>query len=416
MSEELLSNSTNEEQTNKKQKVKLKSNLSIKSVKLSLNKIQGQKSAKEICDEWEIDYEPLEYSDKDLNNISTFKNFSQQFRPMINERYPNLSTQKLMSLTATYWREFLDRKVKETNKPDDDQNRMETETNTVTSNSRTRSRRRVPFLSETSDFISTNLLDGPKKSSKKSTRQKKRKRKNDDDELSNDSDVEFEALLAQSQMANEQNQEIPKTKRVKKTVKPQKQIARLNVRQQKPPQTTNSDLQVPFDPNDPESLAQAGYETEHQDFCEVCKQGGEIILCDTCPKAFHLVCLDPELEETPEGDWSCPECIKNGITIQSRLAAAAAKSMEEDNHMEYCRACRDGGELLCCDRCPSSYHMACLIPPMKIIPQDEWFCPRCTVSWFLYFIDIFHENQDDLKYSHLFKRSFDIRQFISLTF
>ena len=53
---------------------------------------------------------------------------------------------------------------------------------------------------------------------------------------------------------------------------------------------------------------------------------------------------------------------------------------EEDNHMEFCRVCRDGGELLCCDRCPSSYHMHCLIPPMTIIPEDDWFCPRCTIE------------------------------------
>ena len=38
-------------------------------------------------------------------------------------------------------------------------------------------------------------------------------------------------------------------------------------------------------------------EVEHQEFCEVCQQGGEIILCDTCPKAYHLCCLDPELDE-----------------------------------------------------------------------------------------------------------------------
>lgn len=41
---------------------------------------------------------------------------------------------------------------------------------------------------------------------------------------------------------------------------------------------------------------------QHQDYCEVCQQGGEIILCDTCPRAYHLVCLEPELEETPEGN------------------------------------------------------------------------------------------------------------------
>merc|ERR1711874_264777 len=32
-------------------------------------------------------------------------------------------------------------------------------------------------------------------------------------------------------------------------------------------------------------------EEENNDFCEVCQQGGEIILCDTCPKAYHMVCL-----------------------------------------------------------------------------------------------------------------------------
>ena len=53
-------------------------------------------------------------------------------------------------------------------------------------------------------------------------------------------------------------------------------------------------------------------EAEHQEFCEVCQQGGEIILCDTCPRAYHLVCLDPELDEAPEGKWSCPTCEKNG--------------------------------------------------------------------------------------------------------
>lgn len=53
-----------------------------------------------------------------------------------------------------------------------------------------------------------------------------------------------------------------------------------------------------------------GYETDHQDYCEVCQQGGEIILCDTCPRAYHLVCLDPELEKAPEGKWSCPHCVR----------------------------------------------------------------------------------------------------------
>uniref|UniRef100_A0A671X5U6 Uncharacterized protein n=1 Tax=Sparus aurata TaxID=8175 RepID=A0A671X5U6_SPAAU len=126
-----------------------------------------------------------------------------------------------------------------------------------------------------------------------------------------------------------------------------------------------------------------GYETDHQDYCEVCQQGGEIILCDTCPRAYHLVCLDPELEKAPEGKWSCPHCEKEGIQWEAKdeeEEEEEAPGEEEDDHMEFCRVCKDGGELLCCDTCPSSYHIHCLNPPLPEIPNGEWLCPRCMVS------------------------------------
>ncbi|KAF2987000.1 hypothetical protein EK904_006222, partial [Melospiza melodia maxima] len=133
-----------------------------------------------------------------------------------------------------------------------------------------------------------------------------------------------------------------------------------------------------------------GYETDHQDYCEVCQQGGEIILCDTCPRAYHLVCLDPELEKAPEGKWSCPHCVsgvgvpweweKEGIQWEPKEEEEeeedGGEEEEEDDHMEFCRVCKDGGELLCCDTCPSSYHLHCLNPPLPEIPNGEWLCPR----------------------------------------
>ncbi|XP_076158076.1 chromodomain-helicase-DNA-binding protein 4a [Alosa pseudoharengus] len=126
-----------------------------------------------------------------------------------------------------------------------------------------------------------------------------------------------------------------------------------------------------------------GYETDHQDYCEVCQQGGEIILCDTCPRAYHMVCLDPDMEKAPEGTWSCPHCEKEGIQWEAREEGSEAEeeieaaAEEDDHHMEYCRVCKDGGELLCCDSCPSSYHIHCLNPPLPEIPNGEWICPRC---------------------------------------
>lgn len=107
-----------------------------------------------------------------------------------------------------------------------------------------------------------------------------------------------------------------------------------------------------------------------QDYCEVCQQGGEIILCDTCPRAYHLVCLEPELEEAPEGKWSCPHCENEGT--------GAGADQDDDEHQEFCRVCKDGGELLCCDSCTSAYHTHCLNPPLTDIPDGDWKCPRCS--------------------------------------
>lgn len=70
-----------------------------------------------------------------------------------------------------------------------------------------------------------------------------------------------------------------------------------------------------------------GYETDHQDYCEVCQQGGEIILCDTCPRAYHLVCLDPELEKAPEGKWSCPHCVSVGACGSAARWGAPAEGL-----------------------------------------------------------------------------------------
>ncbi|XP_047331061.1 uncharacterized protein LOC124934575 [Impatiens glandulifera] len=40
-----------------------------------------------------------------------------------------------------------------------------------------------------------------------------------------------------------------------------------------------------------------------------------------------------------------------------------------------CSICRHGGELVLCDKCPSSYHIECL--GLKVVPDDDWFCPSC---------------------------------------
>ncbi|KAH7698309.1 PHD-finger family protein, partial [Aphelenchoides avenae] len=52
------------------------------------------------------------------------------------------------------------------------------------------------------------------------------------------------------------------------------------------------------------------------------------------------------------------------------------------SNSEICNACGDGGELLCCDRCPASFHLMCHNPPISPdeIPRGRWRCSRCMVE------------------------------------
>ena len=50
------------------------------------------------------------------------------------------------------------------------------------------------------------------------------------------------------------------------------------------------------------------WQDAHDDFCGVCNQSGQLLLCDTCSKVYHLQCLDPPLSEIPDGRWCCPKC------------------------------------------------------------------------------------------------------------
>ncbi|KAJ8713167.1 hypothetical protein PYW08_008471 [Mythimna loreyi] len=51
------------------------------------------------------------------------------------------------------------------------------------------------------------------------------------------------------------------------------------------------------------------------------------------------------------------------------------------NH-DSCDACGEGGDLICCDRCPASFHLGCYDPPLdeNDIPAGLWLCKECKAS------------------------------------
>ncbi|XP_029455923.1 PHD finger protein 21B [Rhinatrema bivittatum] len=49
-------------------------------------------------------------------------------------------------------------------------------------------------------------------------------------------------------------------------------------------------------------------EITHDEHCAACKRGCHLQPCGTCPRAYHLNCLEPPLKSAPKGAWVCPKC------------------------------------------------------------------------------------------------------------
>ena len=348
----------------------------------------GMPTVDEVCATFGLTDVEIEYSDADYQNLTTYKLFQQHVRPLLSKENPKVPMGKLMMLVAAKWRDFseMNPHTKEQMEEEEGGN----EESYTPKPSRSRSGRDSKGADQDNNEDDDDEDDEEKPSKKKSRSRSKKssgsskktskvptlkikiggsKRKrgsSDEDENGDtrsdpDSDAEFEQMLKEAEDVNkeEDTENVPEKDESEKPEQPRRK-AKTKIGQKNKKKKTKTTSKFPDGDEE---------QTDHQDYCEVCQQGGEIILCDTCPRAYHLVCLEPELEETPEGKWSCPHCEGEGIQEQ-----------DDDEHQEFCRVCKDGGELLCCDSCPSAYHTFCLNPPLTDIPDGDWKCPRCSAK------------------------------------
>uniref|UniRef100_A0A8C1RAN1 Chromodomain helicase DNA binding protein 4a n=1 Tax=Cyprinus carpio TaxID=7962 RepID=A0A8C1RAN1_CYPCA len=314
------------------------------------------KSSSQLLDTWGMEDIDHVFTEEDYRTLTNYKAFSQFVRPLIAAKNPKIAVSKMMMVLGAKWREF------STNNP------------------------LRGSAAATTALAAATAATGAQISAESTPAAPVRKAKTKEGKG---------GCKLKSKPAPK-----PQEKKVKtKKVAPLKiKLGGFNSKRKRSSvrtfilhfifQLTFALILLPFSMNDVVFCDDDGdgYETDHQDYCEVCQQGGEIILCDTCPRAYHMVCLDPDMEKAPEGTWSCPHCEKMGIQWEAREDASdgeednevGGEAEEDDHHMEFCRVCKDGGELLCCDSCPSSYHIHCLNPPLPEIPNGEWICPRCT--------------------------------------
>uniref|UniRef100_A0A8C6WLM7 E3 ubiquitin-protein ligase TRIM33 n=1 Tax=Neogobius melanostomus TaxID=47308 RepID=A0A8C6WLM7_9GOBI len=72
--------------------------------------------------------------------------------------------------------------------------------------------------------------------------------------------------------------------------------------------------------------------------------------------------------------------LTNGNTdkrAEGGATAANQGSKDDDPNEDWCAVCINGGDLLCCDRCPKVFHMRCHVPTIKIFPKGDFLCTFC---------------------------------------
>lgn len=101
-----------------------------------------------------------------------------------------------------------------------------------------------------------------------------------------------------------------------------------------------------------------GRDFESFEHCQVCWDGGDIILCDICPNSFHLQCLG--LKENPTDKvWSCPH---HSCFVCKRRASQA-------------------GLLFRCEMCPEAYCEDCIPGDAKVLgPSIRYEATRYRIS------------------------------------
>ncbi|XP_068497919.1 uncharacterized protein [Phaseolus vulgaris] len=142
---------------------------------------------------------------------------------------------------------------------------------------------------------------------------------------------------------------------------------------------------------------------DNDDLCSICRDGGNLLCCDGCPRAFHIDCVP--LPYVPSGTWYCRYCqnlFQKSKCIKFNENDKAAKQVEDIDPLEQinqrcirivkefelggCGLCRDQDfstsfgprTVIICDQCGKEYHIGCLkdhnMQNIEELPEGDWFC------------------------------------------
>ena len=118
-------------------------------------------------------------------------------------------------------------------------------------------------------------------------------------------------------------------------------------------------------------------EDPNEDFCSTCMHPGNLVCCDTCPRAYHYDCArwGPEDDALGEDEpWSCPAC-REERALWAEAGEAAEPRVRAPGE---CGACGKPGAGFSCTTCPRKYHAECTGAPIaELEAGGQWQCSRC---------------------------------------
>ncbi|NXA07900.1 AIRE regulator, partial [Sapayoa aenigma] len=118
---------------------------------------------------------------------------------------------------------------------------------------------------------------------------------------------------------------------------------------------------------------------ENEDECAACGDGGELICCDGCPRAFHLTCLVPPLPRVPSGTWRCGSCVTS-VAEPGRLPEAnmVVQRPPEIPGEEGCETRPGGANGSICSRCFTRIPAPRQCPAPSVDPRGLLLCTSCV--------------------------------------